>query len=125
MVPIRLTAPKKQGRYGENKRVTVDGQKFDSAGEAKRYSALVLLQRAGRITDLQRQVRYELAPSVKHAGEKRARPALTYWADFTYIEGGALVVEDVKVGGLMTEVFKIKRHLMLSVHGIDIRITKK
>lgn len=123
MIPIRMPA-KKAGRYGENKRVTVDGQQFDSQGEANRYAALLVLQRAGRITDLQRQVRFELAPSVKHAGEKRARPALTYWADFTYIEGGVLVVEDFK-GRILTPEFKIKRHLMLSVHGIDIRITTK
>lgn len=123
MVPIRMQ-PQKQGRYGESKRVTVDGQQFDSMGEAKRFSGLLLLQRAGRIADLQRQVRFELAPSVKHAGEKRARPALTYWADFTYIEDGALVVEDFK-GRILTPEFKIKRHLMLSVHGIDIRITSK
>ncbi len=123
MTPIRLT-DKKPGRYGQNKRVVLDGQKFDSKGEAARWATLQQLQRAGQIADLQHQVRFELAPGVKHAGEKRARPALTYWADFTYIEGGALVVEDFK-GRILTPEFKIKRHLMLALHGIDIRIVTK
>lgn len=124
MIPIRMSPAKKAGRYGKNKRVEVAGRKFDSKGEALRWDVLATLERAGRISDLQHQVRFELAPGVKHAGEKRARPALTYWADFTYIEGGALVVEDFK-GRILTPEFKIKRHLMLSVHGIDIRITTK
>jgi hypothetical protein len=43
-------------------------------------------------------------------------------ADFVYCEAGVIVVEDVK--GVQTDAFKIKQHLMMSVHGVDVRITK-
>jgi hypothetical protein len=71
--------------------------------------------RAGRISDLKRQVKYELIP--KQDGER----ACYYVADFTYYENGNLVVEDCK--GYQTEVFRLKKKLMLWVHGIRIRIT--
>ena len=45
-----------------NKKVTVDGITFDSVKEARRYSELILLQRAGKIKDLRRQVKFELIP---------------------------------------------------------------
>ena len=76
---------------------------------------LRLLERAGKIKDLKRQVKYELIP--KQDGER----ACTYIADFTYYENGKLVVEDCK--GCQTEVFKIKKKLMLWVHGIRIKLT--
>ena len=81
-----------------------------------------LLERLGRIHGLSRQVAFELAPSVKFAGDKRAKPALRFIADFVYTEAGKQVVEDVK--GIILPAFQIKRHLMLSVHGIDVRIVK-
>jgi len=108
-------------KFGAKKTV-VDGITFDSKAESKRYSTLSLMQRAGLISDLKRQVVYALAPSVKYSGDARAKPALRYVADFTYIEGGQLVVDDTK--GVITEGFRIKRHLMKSVHGIDLRLSK-
>ncbi len=104
-----------------NKKTEVDGILFDSKAEAKRWQELTLLQRQGLIADLERQVRYELAPSVKFQGDARAKPALTYWADFRYRIRGTeeVVVEDTK--GVATEAYRIKRHLMLSIHRIEVR----
>lgn len=99
-----------------NKKVVVDGQKFDSKKEAYRYQALKKLEKNGYISDLQTQVVFELAPSVIINGRKK--PALKYKADFVYMNNGKKIVEDVK--GVLTTVYKIKRHLMKSVHGIDI-----
>lgn len=92
----------------------IDGIRFDSRKEAARYSELKLLERAGEIRDLQLQVPFELIP--KQEGER----ACTYVADFVYhIAGtGELVVEDAK--GMRTDVYKIKRKLMLWRHGIKI-----
>lgn len=92
----------------------IDGIRFDSRKEAARYSELKLLERAGEIRDLQLQVPFELIP--KQEGER----ACTYVADFVYhIAGtGELVVEDAK--GMRTDVYKIKRKLMLWRHGIRI-----
>ena len=86
---------------------------FDSKREANRAFELQLLERAGQITDLKFQVPFEVIPP--GPGERAAH----YVADFTYRKAGALVVEDVK--GMKTQVYLLKRKLMLHVHGIRIR----
>lgn len=105
-------------RKYRNKPVIVDGLKFDSGKEAKRWQELKLLERAGQITQLNRQIAFALAPSVKIVGEKRARPALRFKADFVYYRGDEYVCEDSK--GFADTAFRIRQHLMKSVHGIDV-----
>ena len=102
-------------KYHARKIKAPDGQVFDSVKEYHRWGCLRLLERAGAIQDLKRQVKFELIPRV---GEERP---CNYIADFTYMENGNLVVEDVK--GVRTEVYKIKKKLMLWVHGIRIKET--
>lgn len=100
-------------KYG-NTKVEIDGMPFDSKREAAHWQELRLMERAGEISDLRRQVRYELVP--KLPGE---RP-VDYIADFVYRDkNGNEVVEDVK--GVRTPVYIIKRKLMLWRHGIRIR----
>jgi hypothetical protein len=99
-------------KYG-NKRVVVDGIRFDSKREAARWQELKLLERAGEIKGLERQVEYELIP--KQPGER----AVKYIADFRYIDhDGKTVVEDTK--GVKTPVYILKRKLLLWVHGIRV-----
>lgn len=88
-----------------NKKITIDGKKFDSKKEAERYQALKLLEKADVIRNLSRQVPFELIPKQK---DERA---VKYIADFIYIETatGKIIVEDVK--GYRTDVYKIKRKL--------------
>lgn len=132
MIPARLrmstaeyraTAKPKKSKYGAVPTV-VDGVRFDSKREAKRYAELKLLQRAGEISALCRQHTWILAPAVKIEGEKRARPAIRAVMDFVYRDcaTGMLVAEDVK--GMETPVSRLKRHLMKSIHNIDVRIVK-
>lgn len=102
-------------KYGARKLKAPDGQVFDSVKEFHRWGCLRLLERAGRISDLRRQVSFELIP--KQNGER----ACSYVADFVYYENGQLVVEDCK--GFKTEVYRIKKKLMLWVHGISIKET--
>lgn len=104
------------GKYKNTKVTAFDGMVFDSKREYLRYCDLRMLERAGVISELSRQVYFVLAPSVVIAGRKK--PELRYIADFTYLEDGRRVVEDAK--GALTDVYKIKRHLMKSIHGIDI-----
>jgi hypothetical protein len=112
-------APAKPSKY-RNQKVTVDGFTFDSAKESRRYSELLALQRAGKISNLELQVPFILAPPVVMNGRKK--PALRYMADFVYDEGGKQVVEDVKSAATRKlPVFRVKAHLMLSVHGIEIK----
>jgi hypothetical protein len=99
----------------------VNGVTFDSRAEARRYHQLLELQGLGEIQDLELQPVFILAPSVKFVGSARAKPALRYFADFKYTQMGEVFVEDVK--SEMTKklpAYKIKKHLMLSVHGINV-----
>ena len=102
-------------KYGNIKTITSDGIKHDSIKEANRWCELKLLDRAGKIRLLQRQVKYTLIP--KQEGERE----VCYIADFVYQEDGKLVVEDVK--GKRTKEYIIKRKLMLWVQGIRIKET--
>ena len=104
-------------KYGA-KKITdpATGFVFDSKKEFIRWCELRILERAGKISCLQRQVKYELIP--KQKGER----ACTYVADFVYIDSdGNKVVEDTK--GVRTDAYRIKRKLMLWVHGIRIKET--
>jgi hypothetical protein len=118
---MRLGTFSPRAKYG-NRRIVIDGEKFDSLAEARRWNELLLLQRAGKISGLLRQVPYELVPAIPRVRNKPGQRAVTYVADFVYIDGpdcvGPLVVEDVK--GVRTEVYRLKAKLMRSVHGIEI-----
>ena len=106
-------------KYG-NRKTTIDGIKFDSAKEAQRWSELKLLERAGEIFELQRQVPFVLIPKQERDGKVVERPVV-YKADFVYTENGQEVVEDVKSPATKTKEYIIKRKLMLWQYGIQIR----
>lgn len=101
-----------------SRKITRDGITFDSVKEYKRFCELAQLEKAGQVTGLQRQIKYQLIPSQRIAGKVVER-ACTYIADFVYQHNGETVVEDVK--GYKTPEYVIKRKLMLWVHGIRIR----
>lgn len=106
----------------KNKKVEFDGLTFDSKKESRRYNELKLLERGGYIGGLELQKSFVLAESVKFENEPRAKPAVRYVADFVYIENGKMVVEDVKSSATKAlPVYRLKKHLMKSVHGIDIK----
>lgn len=127
---------KKYNKYG-NKKVTKNGNTYDSRKEARRHSELLLLERAGAIQNLQTQVKFELIPAQYETietgefykiGAKKGQPktkqicveqSVDYYADFVYEENGKKVVEDTK--GFRTEKYIIKRKLMRYIHGIKIK----
>lgn len=114
--PIEKTA--RASKYG-NEKVQDGDLTFDSKAEHRRWIHLTLLQRAGEICDLQRQVPYELIPAQDKPSGGRERATL-YLADFVYRDrAGATIVEDVK--GYVTPEFRLKRKLMLWRHGIEIK----
>ena len=111
--------PDASGNKYHARKVDVDGITFDSAKEARRYSELSLLERQGVIRNLTRQVVFELIPAQKDSTGKTVERKCSYIADFVYNDDeGDLHVEDTK--GMRTEVYKVKRKLMLWVHGIKI-----
>ena len=119
-------------KYNNSKVQTADGKIFDSVKEYKRYLHLCTLQNAGVISELDRQVKFELIPSQwevverygRHGqrlkdGKKCVEAAINYIADFTYKDkDGNLIVEDVK--GVKDDKYVIKRKLMLYLKGIKI-----
>ena len=114
-------------KYHSHK-ITVNGETFDSKKEYRRFQELKLMERAGKITDLQRQVKFILIPVQREpdttgsrGGVKRGKlieRECSYLADFVYMEDGKKVVEDTK--GVKTKDYIIKRKLMLWLHGIKI-----
>ena len=92
-------------------RTTVNGLEFASQKEARRYQALLLLERAGQIRDLELQPRFPC-----HVNDLLV---CTYVADFRYAENGAWIVEDVK--GMKTDVYRIKAKLVKAIYGITIK----
>lgn len=116
-----------RSKYG-SKKVTIDGVTYDSQKEYRRFRELSLLERAGKVTDLQRQVKFVLIPAQyepdtigARGGVKRGKlieRECSYVADFVYHENGKRIVEDTK--GFKTKDYIIKRKLMLYVHGIRI-----
>mgnify|MGYP003291745326 CR=1 FL=1 len=132
----------KKPKY-KNKKIFRDGEWFDSVHEYKRYRELILLQRAGVISDLRRQVPFELIPAQYElipTGEKYARgerkgqekykrvcveQSVVYNADFVYTMDGKTVVEDTKSDPTKTKDYIIKRKLMLFLKGIKISEVKE
>jgi hypothetical protein len=121
----------KKSKYHARK-VCAFGLVFDSEKEFARWQELRLLERDGYISQLQRQVKFELIPAQREPdiiGVRGGRTkgklierACSYIADFTYLdENGNFVVEDTK--GVRTDDYTIKRKLMLYLKGIRIKET--
>lgn len=110
--------PARRPKFG-NAKVEDGGHTFDSRAEHRRWRHLLVLERAGEISELQLQVPYELIPAQRRPGGGKERPTV-YVADFVYrTKAGTLVVEDVK--GVVTPEFRLKRKLMLWRHGIEVQ----
>ena len=102
----------RRSKYGAHP-VSIDGLRFDSAREATRWVQLVMLERAGVIQGLRRQVPFVLIDKSAHGR------AIRYIADFTYMQDGQEIVEDAK--GYRTDVYKLKRRMMAERYGIIVK----
>ena len=116
-----------------NRRVTFEGETYASKKELRRFRELELMQAAGRISGLRKQVKFVLIPaqyepdwidySKSTQGRKRKGKLIerevAYVADFVYLKDGEMVVEDTK--GFRTKDYIIKRKMMLYFHGIRIK----
>ena len=105
-------------RKYHNKKVEYDGYTFDSIKEKNYYIKLKLLEKAGKIKELELQKEYELQPSYK-LNNKTYR-SIKYRADFTYktTEDDKLHVIDVK--GFRTDVYRLKKKLFEYKYRIEI-----
>ena len=106
----------------QNKKTEIDGITFASRHEASRYAELKLLEKAGLITNLQLQRVYTLIGAQKDKEGKMLERPVKYIADFVYKDQkDRLIVEDAKSPATRTDVYKIKRKLMLSIYGLRIQ----
>lgn len=124
--------PINRSKYGA-KKVIIDGQKFDSQKEADRWQELKWMERAGMISNLKRQVHFQLTPPVREpdtygprGGRKKGKVILEkaeYVADFTYTDNETeeFIVEDVK--GFKTPEYILKKKIFYHLMGIMIHET--
>lgn len=121
------------GNKYHSKEIIIDGIKFQSKKEGKRWIVLKQYEKEGKIYNLQRQVKFLLIPAQREPDKVGIRGGITkgkviekecsYIADFVYGTEDGLVVEDVKgykFGGAYS-VFSIKRKLMLKEYGIRVK----
>jgi len=124
MSPLRLKAANKFGA----KAVVLDGIRFDSQAEAKRYVELKLLERAGEIEDLRWHPRYELIAAsttgTLRGAISKLRTVGYYEADFSFynLRTSERKIEDVK--GLDTALSRWKRKHVKAQYGIDVTIVR-
>lgn len=113
--------PEPRNKYGA-KAMVVDGIRFDSTKEARRYGELRLAERAGAIRDLECQPRFQLDVRELWRRPGRVVRCGVYTADFRYVdvETGAVVVEDTKSGPTKTTAYRLRKRLVEAIHGITI-----
>lgn len=110
---LRASQNTRKSKYG-----AVRSGGYDSKKEHRRACQLKLMERAGLISNLREQVRFELIPAQRDAYGNEVKPCC-YIADFVYTDSnGRQIVEDTK--GVQTDVYKIKKKLMLQIYGITI-----
>lgn len=106
-----------RSKYG-NKKVVVDGERFDSQLEAKHWHQLKLLERAGQIYGLDRQHRFKLiAPGGMHICD--------YTADFAFWDKREDRFRVLDSKGVLTDVFRLKKKLMKAFLGIEVECVGK
>jgi Protein of unknown function (DUF1064) len=105
----RVPPRRQRGKYG-NQPITVDGHRFDSKLEAKRYGELKLLLLAEAIEDLRIHYPWEL-----HVSGIRV---CAYVCDFDYLLEGKRYIEDCK--GMLTQIYQLKKKMIAAEYGLDI-----
>lgn len=123
-----------QAKY-HNEPTVVNGIRFDSRKEARRYDELMVMLRAGEIRNLRLQAQYTLQESFITPEGTRIR-AIKYVADFAYDKRNkpnrnqpdlnepvcwTHVVEDVKSRATKTPQYEMKKKLMYEKFRIEIR----
>lgn len=116
---VPATAPKKKpAKYLNRKTTDLQGVVHDGKGECERWQELQLLERAGEITELRRQVVFAFVVN--------GILVTTYKADFVWREGAATIVEDHKSPRTRKlESFRHKVKLMQALYGLQVREVTK
>ena len=130
---MRRIFKREKGQKYKNKKIEIDGIKFDSTKEGKRYLVLKQALYDGKIQKLELQVKYELIPSIKEKYVEHLKTKdkvktrtlqlpITYTCDFQYMKDGELIIEDIKASPkLLPKEFVIKEKLMFWKYRIRIK----
>lgn len=131
---MRKFFPNRQkGRKYNNKKVEYNGILFDSKKEKDRFVFLKEAEEQGLISNLQRQVKFELIPAIKEKYikhlktkekecERTVQLAISYTCDFQYEKDGVVVVEDIKPSpALIPKEFVLKEKLFRYKYGFSIK----
>ena len=103
-------------RKFSNKYRNIKVGSYDSKKEAKRAWELEMMLKAGKITDLKKQVKFNLLKTFKD-NQGRTERGIDYIADFVYKENGCFVIEDVKSPiTKKNSTYIIKRKLAKSIY---------
>ena len=111
-------ARKTRNKYGA-KKTQVGEITFDSKKEAQRYMELQLLERAGEITNLRRQVKIDLIGQYRPMYTRTGRK-MRLTVDFAYVEDNIEVLEDAK--GMWTRDFEVRYAVAIAM-GLNLRVT--
>lgn len=103
----------KESKFGAIKGQSADGTKHKSLHEGKYYRRMLLLKQVGDVVKIETEVRYEFIVNEVFVG--------TYYLDFriTYADGHIEYI-DTKSTATLTNLFRIKKQLMLACHGIEV-----
>lgn len=116
--PIKSYGEISSGRIPHEK-IKIGDETFDSLAEKDRYLELLVMQKAGIISDLVCHPRFEIIPKQETPAGKLNFKAAHYTADFQYVRDGETVVEDVKSKYTREEKdYILRRKMMLYVNGI-------
>ena len=107
-----------RNKYGA-KKTQVGEVTFDSKKEAQRYMELQLLERAGEISNLRRQVKIDLMGQHRPLYTRTGRK-MRLTIDYAYVEDGVEVLEDSK--GVWTRDFEV-RYAVAVAMGLNLRVT--
>ena len=99
------------------RRTWYNGRWYHSKREADRACELQLLEKAGKIEDLEYQPKFTLQPAFIWKGKKVR--AISYTADFQYldVDRQKIIVEDCK--GYRTKVYQVKKKLFLAQYVVN------
>jgi hypothetical protein len=114
--------PVRANKYHARK-CTVDGIRFDSRKEARRYEELTILARAGAITSLELQPEFTITVVGLWQEDRREVVCGRFRADFRYVDlvSGEVVIEDAKSPATRTTAYRLRKRLVEAIHGVTIR----